>query len=67
VWRLGDYVLHRISRSTYITFNEPKAVRCAIKAFLPELKGMRLLLREDNQYVIEVLTHLPSKSPAMMC
>ena len=44
-----------------------KAVRCAIKAFLPELKGKRLLLHEDNQSVIGMLTHLTSKSPTMMC
>ena len=32
----------------HITFKELKAVRCAIESFLPELKGMRLLLHEDN-------------------
>ena len=42
-------------------------MRCAIQSFLPELKGRRLLLHEDNQSVIGVLTHLTSKSPAMMC
>jgi hypothetical protein len=51
----------------HITFKELKAVRCAIQAFLPELKGRRLLLHEDNQSVIGVLTHLTSKSPTMMC
>ncbi len=51
----------------HITFEELKAVRCAIKAFLPELKGKRLLLHEDNQSVIGVLTHLTSRSPTMMC
>ena len=51
----------------HITFKELKAVRCAIQAFLPELKGRRLLLHEDNQSVINVLTHLTSKSPTMMC
>jgi len=44
-----------------------KAVRCAIQSFLPELKGKRLLLHEDNQSVIGVLTHLTTKSPFMMC
>ena len=44
-----------------------KAVRCAIESFLPELKGRRLLLHEDNQSVTGVLTHLTSKSHAMMC
>ncbi len=51
----------------HITFQELKAVRCAIHSFLPELKGRRILLHEDNQSVIEVLMHLTSKSPVMMC
>ena len=51
----------------HITFKDLKAVRCAIKAFLPELKGKRLLLHEDNQSMIGILTHLTSKSPTMMC
>ena len=51
----------------HITFKDLKAVRCAIQAFIPELKGRRLLLHEDNQSVIGVLTHLTSKSPTMMC
>ncbi len=33
---------------------------------MPELKGKRLVMHEDNQSVIGVLTHLISKSPAMM-
>jgi hypothetical protein len=51
----------------HITFKEMKAVRCAIKAFLPELKGCRLLLHKNNKPVIGVLTHITSKSPTMMC
>ncbi len=51
----------------HITFKELKAVRCAIQSFLPELKGRRILLHEDNQSVIGVLTHLTSISPVMMC
>jgi hypothetical protein len=51
----------------HTTFKEPEAVRCAIKAFLPKLKGKRLLLHEDNQPVIEMLMHLTSKFPTMMC
>jgi hypothetical protein len=42
-------------------------VRCAILAVLPELKGRCLLLHEDNQSAIGVLTHLTSKSPTRMC
>ncbi len=51
----------------HITFKELKAVRCAIRAFFPELKGRQILLHEDNQFVIGVLTHLTSKSPTMVC
>ncbi len=43
-----------------------KAVRCAIKSFLPELKGRRLLLHEDTESAVGVLTHLTSRLPAMM-
>jgi hypothetical protein len=50
----------------HITSKELKAVRCAIESFLLELKGIRLLLHEDNQSVVGVLTHLTSRSPAMM-
>ncbi len=45
---------------------ELKAVRCAIESFLPVVKGRRLLLHEDNQTVVGVLTHLTSRSPTMM-
>jgi hypothetical protein len=51
----------------HITFKELKAVWCAIQSFLPEVKERRLLLHEDNQSVIGMLTQLTSKSPAMMC
>jgi hypothetical protein len=43
-----------------------KAVRCAIESFLPKVKGRRLLLHEDNQSVVGVLTYLTSRSPTMM-
>ena len=51
----------------HITFKELKAVRCAIHSFLPELKGRRLLLHENDQSVIGVLTKLTFKFPTMMC
>jgi hypothetical protein len=41
-------------------------MHCAIESFLPELIGRRLLLHEDKQPVVGVLTHLTSRSPAMM-
>ncbi len=50
-----------------ITFKELKAARCAIQAFLPELKGRHLLIHEENKPVTGVLTHLTSKAPTMMC
>ena len=50
----------------HIIFKELEAVRCAIMFFLPELKGRRLLLHEDNQSVVGVPTHLTSRSPVMM-
>ncbi len=53
-------------KEQHITFKELKAMRCAIMSFLPKLKGTRLLLHEDNQLVVGVLTHLTSRSPAMM-
>jgi len=40
---------------------------CAIQSFLPELKGRRLLVHEDTKSVIRVLTHLTSRSSAIMC
>ena len=69
---LNDHVEARGFWSTndpeeHITYKEMKAVRCAIKSFIPELQGKRFLLHEDNQSVISVLTHLTSKSPKMMC
>ena len=49
----------------HITFKELKAVRCDIQAFLPEIRGKRLLLHVEIQSVIGMLTHLTSKSPTM--
>ena len=68
---LNDYVEARgfwsgKDKEQHITFKELKAVRCAVKSFLPELKGRRLLLHEDNVSVVGVLTHLTSISPATM-
>jgi hypothetical protein len=54
------------TREAHITLKELQAVRHAVETFLPQLRGRRVLLHEDNQSVIGVLTHLTSKSPAMM-
>jgi len=51
----------------HITYKKLKVARCAIQSFLPKLIGRRLLSHEKKQYVIGVLTHLASRSPAMMC
>ena len=53
-------------RSLHITFKELKAVRLAVESFLPQLRHRNVLLHEDNQAVVAVLTHLTSRSPAMM-
>ena len=49
----------------HITLQELKACVAPSRRSPPELKGRRLLLHEDNQSVIGVLTHLTSKSPTM--
>ena len=53
-------------REAHITYKELKAVRQAVRTFLPHLSGRRVLLHEDNQAVVSVLTHLTSRSPSMM-
>ena len=53
-------------RQQHITFKELKAVRYAVETFLPQLRHRSVLLHEDNQAVVAVLTHLTSRSPAMM-
>ena len=50
---LNDFIEERglwsgSDKEQHITFKELKAVRCAIESFLPQLKGRRLLLHEDN-------------------
>jgi len=53
-------------RASHITFKELKAVRLAIESFLPDLMGRSVLLHEDNQAVVSVLTHYTTRSPQMM-
>ncbi len=53
-------------KQEHITYKGLKTVRCAIKSFLPELKVRRLLLHEDNQSAVGVLSHLTSRSQVMM-
>ena len=53
-------------RSNHITFKELKAVRYAVESFLPLLVGRNILLHEDNQAVVAILTHTTTRSPDMM-
>ena len=41
-------------------------MRLAVLSFLPLMRGRKVLLHEDNQAVVAVLSHLTSRSPAMM-
>eukprot|EP00873_Tetraselmis_striata_P016713 jgi/Tetstr1/436977/TSEL_025749.t1 len=45
---------------------ELKAVRLAIESFLPMLRNRHIRLHEDNQAVVDVFTHLTSRSPRLM-
>ncbi len=40
-------------------------MRFAIESFIPDLKGRRMLIHEDNQTVVSILTHLTLISPVM--
>eukprot|EP00873_Tetraselmis_striata_P004131 jgi/Tetstr1/424395/TSEL_014954.t1 len=53
-------------RSHHITWKELRAVRHAVDSFLPQLRGRRVLLHEDNTAVVAALTNLTSRSPVMM-
>jgi hypothetical protein len=55
-----------IDEQQHITWKELKAVRLAVLSFLPLLRGRKVLMHEDNQAVVVVLSHLTSRSPAMM-
>lgn len=50
----------------HITWKELKAVRLAVESFLPQVRGRRVLLHEDNTAVVQILTHLTSRSPELM-
>jgi hypothetical protein len=54
-------------RQHYITWKELRALRHAIKSFLPQLKGRNVLLPEDNTAVlVATLTKLTTRSHVMM-
>jgi hypothetical protein len=50
----------------HITWKELKAVRLAVLSFLPLLRGRKVLMHEDNQADVDVLSHPTSRSPGMM-
>jgi hypothetical protein len=50
----------------HITWKELKGVRLAVLSFLPLMRGRKVLLHEDNQPMVAVLSHLTSRSPSMM-
>jgi hypothetical protein len=56
----------RLTTSYHITWKELKALRQAFLSFMPLLRGRKLLMHEDNQAVVVALSHLTSRSQAMM-
>ncbi len=60
----GEWRPHQ--RRWHITLKELKAVRFTVETFIAELRGRRVLLWEDNQAVVAVLTGLTSRSAPMM-
>jgi hypothetical protein len=50
----------------HITLKELIAVRRSVEWFLPELAGRRVLLHEDNQAVVWILTNMVTRSPELM-
>jgi hypothetical protein len=58
-WRAAQQRCH-------ITLLELKAVRFSVESFLEELRGREVLHWCDNQAVVQILTNVTSRSPAMM-
>ena len=52
--------------AVHITWRELRAVRLFVQWYLDSLRGRRLLLHEDNQAVVAMLTSLTSRSPELM-
>ena len=50
----------------HITFRELRAVRYFVETYVETLRGRRLLLYEDNQAVVAILTNLTTRSPVLM-
>jgi hypothetical protein len=58
-WGAADAAQH-------ITYRELVAVRLFVLWYLEALRGRRLLLFEDNQAVVAIITSLTSRSPELM-
>ena len=56
----------RTEADLHITHRELIAVRLWVEWFLERVRGRRVLLYEDNQAVVAMLTTLVSRSPALM-
>ena len=54
-----------LQRRHHISMLELKAVRFAVESYLPQLRGRTVLLREDNQVVVALLSNWTSRSPEM--
>ena len=59
MWRPRD-------RSRHITYLELLAVHRGLQTFLDRLRGRSVLLWEDNQAVVHILSNLTSRSPELM-
>ena len=58
-WSASQFLEH-------ITSKELRAVFFTVQCFLPQLRGRTVLLHEDNQAVVAILTSWTSKSPLLM-
>ena len=58
-WSASEAALH-------ITWRELRAVRLFVEWYVHRLRGRRLLLFEDNQAVVAILTTLTTRSPLLM-
>eukprot|EP00873_Tetraselmis_striata_P042357 jgi/Tetstr1/462621/TSEL_007606.t1 len=53
-------------RAHRIMWKNLRAVRHAVESFMPQLRGRRVLLHEDNTAVVAATTNFTSRSPVMM-
>eukprot|EP00873_Tetraselmis_striata_P011875 jgi/Tetstr1/432139/TSEL_021596.t1 len=65
-WTQARGFWYEDDRAHHITWKELRAVRHTVEAFLPQLRGRRVLRHEDNTAVLAALANLTSRSPVMM-